>query len=99
MATGEAFITDEGRQKILEEFAPLTVDMETAAIAHVCYVNRVPFLAIRCVTDSAAHSGSENFDKNCARASLLAKNLTEALLRELAAVKRLSQTKLGGIQK
>lgn len=84
MATGEAFITDEGRQKILDAFAPLTVDMETAAIAHVCYVNRVPFIAIRCVTDTASHSGNENFDKNCAKASLIAKNLTEALLQELA---------------
>lgn len=36
MATGESFITDEGRLKINQEFSPLTVDMETASIAHVC---------------------------------------------------------------
>ena len=52
MATGESFITDEGRQKINQEFAPLTVDMETASIAHVCYVNRIPFISIRCITDT-----------------------------------------------
>ncbi len=46
---------------------PLTVDMETAAIAYVCYGNRVPFLAIRCVTDTASHSGSENFEKTARR--------------------------------
>ena len=45
MVTGEAFIADEGRAKINEQFAPLTVDMETASIAHVCYVNKIPFLA------------------------------------------------------
>ena len=55
MVTGESFITDEGRQKINQEFAPLTVDMETASIAHVCYVNRIPFLSIRCITDTAEH--------------------------------------------
>ena len=43
IVTGEAFITDEGRKKINDEFAPLAVDMETASIAHVCYVNKVPF--------------------------------------------------------
>ncbi len=85
MATGESFITDEGRQKILTEFAPLTVDMETASIAHVCYVNKVPFLAVRCVTDTAAHSGVEHFEENCEKASLIAKDITFAILREMRA--------------
>ena len=67
--TGEAFITDEGRAEINARFAPLTVDMETAAMAHVCYVNRVPFAAIRSVTDTADHSGIGTFEENCARAS------------------------------
>ena len=57
MVSGEPFITDDGRQKICNKFAPLTVDMETAGIAHVCYVNGIPFIAIRCVTDTAEHSG------------------------------------------
>lgn len=84
MATGEAFIADEGREKIRDAFSPLTVDMETASIAHVCYVNSIPFISIRCVTDTALHSGSSNFEKNCTRASMLAKNMVESLLRELA---------------
>lgn len=41
IVTGEAFITDEGREKINDEFEPLAVDMETASIAHVCYVNKI----------------------------------------------------------
>ena len=61
MATGESFITDESRQKINDEFAPLTVDMETASIAHVCYANAIPFIAVRCVTDTEKHSGSRQF--------------------------------------
>lgn len=83
MVTGEAFITDQGRQKICHEFAPLTVDMETAAIAHVCYVNDIPFLAIRCITDTAVHSGMDHFEENCARASVIAKDITVALLGEI----------------
>lgn len=80
MVTGEAFITDEELQEILDTYAPLTDDMETASIAHVCYVNTIPFLAIRCVTDTATHSGTGNFEVNCAKASAIAKNITVALL-------------------
>lgn len=83
MATGEAFITDEGRERIMESFAPLSVDMETAAIAHVCYVNGIPFLSIRCITDTAEHSGNETFHANCAKASEIAAKLTMEIIREL----------------
>lgn len=83
MVTGETFIADEGRQKINEQFSPMTVDMETASIAHVCYVNRIPFIAIRSITDTAAHSGAGHFEENCKRASEIAKDITTALLKEL----------------
>lgn len=83
MVTGEAFITDEGRQKIIDEFAPLSVDMETASIAHVCYANGIPFMAIRCLTDTAEHNGIDNFDENCPKASSIAKDITVAVLMEI----------------
>ncbi len=83
MVTGEAFIADEGRQKINEQFEPLTVDMETASIAHACYVNNIPFISIRCITDTATHSGTGHFEENCQKAAGIAKDITVALLMEL----------------
>lgn len=83
MVTGEAFITEEGRQSISERFRPLTVDMETASIAHVCYVNNTPFISIRSITDTAEHSGSGYFEENCRKASSIAKEITVTLLEEL----------------
>ena len=83
MVTGEAFITDEGREKIMENYAPLSVDMETAGIAHVCYVNDIPFLSIRCITDTAEHSGNETFHANCAGASEIAASLTAEIIKEI----------------
>ncbi len=83
MVTGEVFVADEGRQKINEQFAPLTVDMETASIAHVCYVNNIPFISIRSVTDTATHSGTGHFEENCKKASTIAKDITVALIAEL----------------
>ena len=85
MVTGEAFITEGARARINERFRPLSVDMETAAIAHVCYVNSIPFIAIRTVTDTSAHGGreAEYFEKNCAQCAAIAKDVTLLLLREL----------------
>ena len=83
MVTGEAFITDDGRKEILDKFSPLSVDMETAGITHVCYVNRIPFIAIRCITDTADHSGSEYFEMNCKKASQIAAQITLALIAEI----------------
>ena len=83
MVTGETFIADDGRQTINEQFSPLSVDMETASIAHVCYVNSIPFISIRSITDTATHSGVGYFEENCPKASTIAKNITVALLTQL----------------
>ena len=83
MVTGEVFIADEGRQKINELFDPLTVDMETASIAHVCYVNNIPFISIRSVTDTATHSGTGHFEENCEKASIIVRDIVIALLAEI----------------
>ncbi|MBO7485979.1 MAG: 5'-methylthioadenosine/adenosylhomocysteine nucleosidase [Spirochaetaceae bacterium] len=83
MVTGEAFITDAGRQEILDNFSPLSVDMETGSIAHVCYVNGIPFIAIRCITDTADHSGAQFFEMNCKKAARIASDITLALIAEI----------------
>jgi len=84
LVTGEAFIDTEGRNYINERYAPLTVDMETAAVAHVCHTARVPFLAIRSVTDTEENSGVETAEVNVARASEIAAELTAATVAEMA---------------
>lgn len=65
MATGEKFIDNHGREDIIASYNPLCVDMETASIAHVCYVNRIPFSAIRTISDTSKESSNEVFEKNC----------------------------------
>ena len=83
MVTGEPFIEGDLRHEIQKKHMPLSVDMETASVAHVCYVNHVPFLAIRTVTDTAAQPGEETFEKNCMQASVRSKEITLDLLREI----------------
>lgn len=69
MVTGESFITQDNRVEINRAFAPLSVDMETASVAQVCYANGIPFLSVRAITDTAQHSGLEEFAQNCDNAS------------------------------
>lgn len=80
MATGEQFIDDENRDKINQKYAPLSVDMETTSIAHVCHVNRIPFLSVRTITDTFTHKGMENFEKNCEVASEISAGIALGIL-------------------
>lgn len=83
MVTGESFIDKNMRKIINKKYAPLSVDMESASIAHVCYVNNIPFISIRTITDTASHSGVENFEQNCSKASVISKDIVLAFLKEL----------------
>lgn len=84
MVSGEQFVTDDKRDAIKKTYAPLCTDMETAAVAHVCFVYRIPFIAIRTITDTEQHKGIENFEKNCASASEISAEITCALLPQFA---------------
>lgn len=69
IVTGEAFISENGRNEIIKKYNPLCVDMETTSIAHVCYANNIPFIAIRSITDTESECGIENFETNCVSAA------------------------------
>ncbi|MDL2273352.1 5'-methylthioadenosine/adenosylhomocysteine nucleosidase [Oscillospiraceae bacterium OttesenSCG-928-G22] len=69
IATGETFIDRDGRDAIIGKCHPLCVDMETASVAHVCYVNEIPFIAVRSISDTPENSGEEVFRANCNYAS------------------------------
>ena len=88
MVTGEQFIEDDRREEINRRFSPLTVDMESAAIAHVCFVNRIPFLAVRTITDTAETVGRNAFEMNCSRAAEISAEAVRRILAEMAADKR-----------
>ncbi len=83
MVTGDVFVADEGRQAIIEKFNPLSVDMESGSVAQVCYVNNIPFLSIRSITDTADHSGENVFEANCAKASAISANITVELIKKI----------------
>lgn len=83
IVTGEAFISDHGRNEIINKYNPLCVDMESASIAHVCHVNNIPFLAIRSITDTPTQSGIEIFEDNCVSVSINSINILEKMLESI----------------
>ncbi|MBS6616424.1 MAG: 5'-methylthioadenosine/S-adenosylhomocysteine nucleosidase, partial [Sutterella wadsworthensis] len=54
-ASGDQFVhTTERRVWIVSTFNASAVEMEAAAIAQVCFVNKIPFAAIRVISDEAS---------------------------------------------
>ena len=60
IATGDQFICEsEVKSRIAKEYAPLCVEMEGAAIAHISMKNDVPFVIIRSMSDDADEGAKE----------------------------------------
>lgn len=83
--SGAAFVDNaEMRSWAHETFAARVLDMETAAIAHVAYVNDVPFIAFRSLSDLAG--GSEDANELPIFFSLAAENAAQVVLAYLSAL-------------
>ena len=64
IATGDIFCTEiEMKNKINSKFNADCVEMEGAAVAQVCYLDRVPFVIIRSISDSPNGNNAIVFDK------------------------------------
>ncbi|HEX6703943.1 MAG TPA: 5'-methylthioadenosine/S-adenosylhomocysteine nucleosidase [Albitalea sp.] len=87
--SGTAFLANPHyRQYLFEQIQAETVDMETAALAHVALVNRVPYIAFRSLSDLAGAT-EFNADVGALFSSGLAEtNEAEVTLAFLAAWKK-----------
>jgi len=64
IVSGEAFISDSAvKQDIVNRLNPYAVDMESSAIGHSCYLNEIPFVSVRCISDNADDEGAMSFDE------------------------------------
>ncbi len=62
IATGDQFIADnESKSRIWRDFKAYCAEMEGGAIAHTCYLNKIPFVIIRTMSDKANNEASVNF--------------------------------------
>ena len=64
IASGDKFITDiNEKNNIRNIFNALCIEMEGASIGQVCFLNKVPFLVIRSITDKLDGSSKVEFEK------------------------------------
>ena len=79
IVSGEAFISsNELKKAIQEKFDPYAVDMESAAVGHCCYLNTLPYVSVRCISDNADDEGAMSFDEF---EKIAAKRVAEIVLR------------------
>ena len=76
VASGDIFCTQiEMKNKINAKFNADVVDMECAAVAQVCYLDDIPFMSLRCISDIPNGSNETTFDENLKLASKRCANL------------------------
>lgn len=64
VASGDQFICSmKVKEDIYETFTAYCAEMEGAAIAHTCYLNNIPFVIIRAISDKADQSADVNFEE------------------------------------
>ena len=82
IATGDIFCTDiKMKNKIFSKFDADCVEMEGAAIAQVCYLDKIPFIVIRSISDSPNGNNEIDFDKFVELASKRCANILREFLK------------------
>lgn len=65
IASGDQFISYAEQKEHIEEIcSPACVEMEGAAIAHACFLNQIPFVILRCISDNADDSYEVTYSFN-----------------------------------
>ncbi|ARD21537.1 MULTISPECIES: 5'-methylthioadenosine/adenosylhomocysteine nucleosidase [Shewanella] len=85
IATGDSFICDPERTKVmLNNFPTMAAcEMEAAAIAQVCHQFNVPFVVIRSLSDNANNDSPVDFDSYIVKAGHYSALMVIALLKQL----------------
>lgn len=82
IASGDQFIAGgEVKDRIWTNFEPSAVEMEGAAIAHVAYLNQVPYVIIRAISDKADGSADLSYEEFLPLAAKHASLLLEAMVK------------------
>lgn len=84
IVSGDQFVTDTAvKNDIISRTGADALEMEGASVAHVCYLNQVPFAVIRCISDGADDGGGMDYDAFVLKAAHRCAGLTLALIEQL----------------
>ncbi len=84
VASGDRFVADPAVKKyIADTFGGIVCEMEGAAVGHACYVNNVPFVVIRAVSDGGDDSAQMDYPTFAAMAAQKSAEIVAALVEKL----------------
>lgn len=84
VASGDQFVCSmKVKEDIYSTFTAYCAEMEGAAIAHTCFLNKIPFVVIRAISDKADQSADVNFEEFVDVAAKNASRMIEKILKEL----------------
>jgi adenosylhomocysteine nucleosidase len=85
IVTGDVFVASPAKTAELRgTFQADAVEMEGAAVAQVCWQQKVPCLILRCVSDKADAAASVDFERFALAAATNSSRLTLSILERLA---------------
>lgn len=84
VVSGDQFISDMDKKKwLVENFQGYCTEMEGAAIAQAAYLNNIPFLIIRAISDKADDSATEDYPTFEAKAAQHCVKLLCEMVKEI----------------
>lgn len=84
VVTGDRFISSkELKDELVKEFDAYCGEMEGASIAHVCYLNKTPFVIIRAMSDKADGSADVVYDEFVKDAAHNSKDIVLNMLKSM----------------
>lgn len=84
VVSGDQFISDKAvKERITRNFGGFCTEMEGAAIAQTAFLNKIPFLVIRAISDKADDSASMDYPTFEKQAAMHSVKLTRGLLKRL----------------
>ena len=84
VCTGDQFISGtEEMEDITNVFGGLCCEMEGGAIAQVCYLNNVPFVIVRAISDNVSGEGPADYEKFEKEMAALCAGMTIEMLKQL----------------
>jgi len=82
--SGDKFISNiETKENLSKEFNALCADMESGSIGQVCYINKTPYIAIRCISDNADESSIKKYKDFDNKAAFKSSKLILSLLNRI----------------
>ncbi len=84
VVSGDQFISSkEVKTRLIDTFSGDCAEMEGAAIAHASYLNKIPFIIIRAISDKADDSAQIDYPTFEKKAAHDCAKLTEAFIQKL----------------